>query len=336
MRLIRSGDPAAWFAMAAAAGGAAAAPLDAAFAPWERRLVRAAAAETRERGQPLIFVCGAPRSGTTVVYQTLVSHLPVAYFSNLTALFPQSPLVAQRLFGRFISRPNAEYHSFYGRTRGLGGTNDALTLWDRWLGTDRAMAPEAISADAGRSMSNFFAACDGVFGQPLVNKNNSLILSAHLVAECLPQATFICLSRERRQLARSLYRARCEIHGSPTAAYGVDRPRADVDSADPVAAVCDQASFYDETARRQVERLGSERFWIVGYEDFCREPGALVQRVARDILGGERSVVGQPPRSFSPSRSDRVPAEVAARIDAAFSNSNGAPKGTPASLAACG
>ena len=74
-------------------GPIAAAPADFALSPFERRLTQSVTVPRH----PLILVCGAPRSGTTVVYQTLVNHLPVAYFSNLTALFPRSPLAAQRL-----------------------------------------------------------------------------------------------------------------------------------------------------------------------------------------------------------------------------------------------
>ncbi|HYO24442.1 MAG TPA: sulfotransferase [Lacipirellulaceae bacterium] len=216
MRLLRTGDPAALFAMATAAGGLAAAPLDMALALPERRLL--AAADPTAPAPPLIFVCGAPRSGTTVAYQTLVNHLPVAYFSNLAALFPRAPLTAQRLFGRMAGQAPVDYHSFYGRTRGLAGPNDALFLWDRWLGADRTAAPAEPPSDRLDAMRRFFAACAGQFQRPLANKNNSLNLSAHWIAPALPQATFICMTRERRQLARSLYHARCDIHGSPQAA----------------------------------------------------------------------------------------------------------------------
>jgi hypothetical protein len=329
LRLIRTGDPAAWFAMAAAAAGAAAAPLDAVLAPSERRLV-ADLANRRTPLHPLILVCGAPRSGTTVVYQTLANHLPAAYFSNLTALFPRAPLVAQRLFGRFVAKPQAAYNSFYGRTAGLGGTSDALHLWDRWLGADRSVIPTELTADARQSLRDFFVAASHVFDRPLVNKNNSLNLSAHLVAECLPHATFLCLTREPRQLARSLYRARCDIHGTPTAAYGIAGPSGSDERDDPVRSVCRQAAFYDNVNRRQAERLGSERFWLVSYEDFCRDPTALVLRVACDALGDESCVVGQPPPSFASSRGERVPKDIAARIDAEFASADSA------SLPACG
>lgn len=327
-RLVRSRDPAAWFAMAAALGGAASAPLDVALAPIERRLLSIYASRRPPR-HPLILICGAPRSGTTVVYQTLVRHLPVAYFSNLSALFPRSPLAAQRLFGRFLRPQSGGFHSYYGRTQGLAGTNDALNLWDRWLGADRSTAATQINERQRQAMVEFFTACDVLWDRPLVNKNNSLNLSAHLVAECLPHARFICITRDRRSLAQSLYRARCDIHGKPSAAYGASPRRADV-ADDPVRDVCQQAISYDDVNGQQRTRLGRDRFWLVSYEEFCRSPISLLRRVAQDVLGDERLVVGSPPASFRISSADRVPPDVAARIDAELA----APLRQP--LAACG
>lgn len=326
VRLIRTGDAAALFAMAAAAGGAAATPFDIALEPFERQLLVA----PRPPRHPLIFVCGAPRSGTTVVYQTLVSHLPVAYFSNLTGLFPRSPLTAQRLLARFVGRTTSTYHSFYGRTQGLAGTNDALYLWDRWLGSDRSRIPTELPDDRGRAMAAFFSACDALFDLPLVNKNNSLNLSAHLVARCLPHARFICMTRNRRQLAQSLYRARCDIHGEPQAPYGAAQPQAAAAACDPVRSVCEQVAFYEKVNHQQRARLGEDRFWVVSYEEFCRAPETLVRRVAREALGDEQLVIGQPPARFEVSTRDRVSGDVAARIDAELATTAAEP-----TLAAC-
>jgi len=308
MRLIKSRDPAALFAMTSAATGLLATPLDLLLTPLERTYDRKESATQH----PLIVVCGAPRSGTTVVYQTLVQHLPVAYFSNLTSLFPRSPLTATQLFGRFLGRPSGEYGSFYGKTRRLSGTNDALYLWDRWLGSDRGKPPSEISAAKGQQMRRFFAAWQQVFAKPLVSKNNNLNVSAHLVAEHIPNMYFLCMTRRPRDLAQSLYRARCDIHGSPTSPYGLTEGNA---PNDPVKSVCDQVAYFERINRQQQQRLGENRFWIVSYEDFCRRPGDLVQRVAEEILKDPAGIRYPLPTEFHPPQKQRVSAEIAKRID---------------------
>ena len=34
----------------------------------------------------------------------------------------------------------------------------------------------------------------------------------------------------------------------------------------------------------QQNLIGKEKFWILGYEEFCRDPVSIVKRVAHDIL----------------------------------------------------
>lgn len=311
LRVLKTGDPAAHFAMKAAAMGVVASPLDLAARFWERQLYEKAPPATR----PLIFICGPPRSGTTLVYQTLIDHLPVDYFSNLTSLFPRSPLMAQRMFGRIVGTSDGNYENFYGKTNRLAGTNDALYLWDRWFGRDRSHAPKLLLARQANAMRQFFAACEIVYERPLVNKNNSLNVSAHLVAEELGNAYFLCLTRNRQPLAESLYRARCDIHGSPDVPYGLTDPElAQPTRDDPIESVCKQVLYFERIQQSQLERIGNERFWLVRYEQFCEQPEVLLQRVATEMLGIDPAAVKPVTRQFQPSNKQRVSSEISAQI----------------------
>jgi sulfotransferase family protein len=276
-RLIKSRDPAALFAMKLAAAGPLCVPLDFLLEPFERRAYQAAP----PRRLPVILVCGPPRSGTTLLLQALIQNLPVAYFNNLTALFPRSPITANRLFSRFISRNPMGFRSYYGRTDHLSGSNDGLQLWDRWLGADRSRAPSQLSQERGEAMVRFFNAFEAWSGRPLVAKNNNLNASARLVAEALPDSYFLCLTRDPVFLARSLLRARLEIHGREDLGYGLTPGnRGD----DPVEDVCRQVIFHSSLAQEQQTRLGADRFHLISYEGFCRNPSATLQLVTEQIL----------------------------------------------------
>jgi hypothetical protein len=315
-----------------AAGTLACWPLDGALSFFERRYC----AQGATQRHPLIVVCGPPRSGTTVVFQSLVQSLKVAYFSNLVSLFPKSPLTASRLLGRFTRRSANSPHSYYGRTRGWSGTNDALYLWDRWLGTDRNHPPQAVTPEQSAEMNRFFAAATNLFDLPLVVKNNNLNVTAHLIEESIDEVYFLCLTRNPQDLAESLYRARCDLHGDPSMPYGVDAPRCAADAtgvqesehlstakcppADPVESVCAQVTAMDALARRQQARLSPQRFWLVSYEEFCQAPERLVRRVAEEIFKDPAAVLSQP-APLEVSRRSRVDAAVAERIRQALADS---------------
>jgi len=280
LRLLRTRDGAAYFAMASAALGVVLSPLDLMLQPRERRLYRAASAPRL----PLIFVCGPPRSGTTLVTQVLLRNLPVASINNLTSLFPRAPVTANRWFGRWLPRHPPTYQSYYGKSRHFSGPNDGLYLWDRWLGADRTQLQTSLTPAARDGMIRFFGAWEALTGRPLVAKNNNLNGHAALVGEVLPGARFICMRRDPRFLAQALLIARRTIHGRDDLPYGLRDPAAEHCN-DPVEDVCRQVLFYERLAAEQLERLGPERFWSLSYEEFCDDPAALVERVSQAVLG---------------------------------------------------
>ena len=104
-RLIRSKNPAGRAAMIYSLLGVLMIPLDLLFQISESKLYR----KNKSPAQPLIFVCGPPRSGTTLVSQALIKHLPVSYFNNLSSIFPKSPIVANKIFRRFY-KENQQGH----------------------------------------------------------------------------------------------------------------------------------------------------------------------------------------------------------------------------------
>jgi hypothetical protein len=281
-RLLRTGDPAALFAMQTAVLGLLAAPLDLVLQIAEQRRYRKAPAPRL----PLLFICGAPRTGTTLVQQVLINHLPFAFINNLTAVFPRAPLTANRIFRSAAHAGGTAYHSYYGRTVGFSGPNDGLHLWDRWLGTDRTQVRTALTPVEQSEMRRFFGAMEQVFGRPVLAKNNNLNACASLVAEVFDRAFFICMTRDPLFLAQAQLRARLEIHGVEDIAYGLaDTYGSGPGPADVVEDVCRQVLYHQHVAQAQQSRIGAERFWIVEYEAFCQNPSALVDAVAVKVLG---------------------------------------------------
>ncbi len=279
-RLLKNPDPAARFAVRVAATTPLAAPVDMLLAPFERQRYHSAA--TPEL--PIVLVCGPARSGTSLTAQLLIRNLPVSFFDNLVSVFPRAPLTARRLLGQRLHRSLVAYRSYYGRTQGWGAPSDALNLWDRWLGRDRSRVPDRLDERARIEMSAFFGAFERETGLPVVAKNNALNACAHLVAEALPTARFVCLQRSRDALALSLHRARMDIHGAATVPYGLTAREARCPG-DAVEDICRQVLFHEQLAREQEARLGTERFMRVRYEDVCEDPRGFVESVGSRFLG---------------------------------------------------
>jgi hypothetical protein len=316
-RLIHSRDRAAWFAMETALLGLVLTPLDLLLQIAEKRRYQKAS----KPKLPLIFVCGAPRSGTTLVSQVLIAHLPVCYINNLTAVFPRSPIVGSLLFGKPIGQRELPYNSYYGKSRHFSGPNDALYIWDCWFGTDRTRIPSALGHSEKDQMIRFFGAYEQAFQRPLLNKNNSLNTCASLIAGVLDNSYFLCMTRDPVYLAQSLLRARKEIHGNFYTAYGVYNPnKSENQKRDYIEDVCEQVLFHEEKIREEQQIIGQERFWIIPYEEFCKRPHELVNKVSEQILRQpiQTARIANSLQPFDNSNKIRVEPELFEKIQQTF------------------
>jgi hypothetical protein len=206
----------------------------------------------------------------------------VAYLSNLTSLFPRSPITATRVLAPLSQPAPGNYSAFYGKSTGMSGLNDALHIWDRWLGGDRAEVPAALLRNSAETMPRFFGALQDLHGLPVVNKVNRLNTCAHLVAEVLPSARFVVLRRDPLSLAQSLYIARRDIVRDLNTPYGVRHPDRNLD--DPLDDVCRQVRFHEHCANEQLVRLGPDTLRILSYEQFCQDPQSFLHTL-RDWTG---------------------------------------------------
>lgn len=282
VRLLRSRNRDALFAMRATALALLAAPLDRLLRPFEERLYARAAPPRR----PIIFVTGPPRSGTTLLSQVLIAHLPVTYFNNLSLLFPRAPILANRLFRRALGPPPARYTSYYGWTRGFTTPGSCLHLWDRWMGPDRYAVPTSLDDDTADSMRRFFGAYETEDGKPILNKSNPLATCAALIARTLPTAHFVFVTRAPAFTVQSILGAREAIQGARDRPYGVQDPtRSPPAERDGIEEVCAQVLYHERVMQAQQRAIGAPRCRTVRYEEFCRTPHEVVAAIGREVLG---------------------------------------------------
>jgi len=291
-RMLASGKRAAFFTLWLTGLGVLLTPVDLLLQFVERASRKGAkgARERAARAGPFLIVCGPARSGTTLVYQVLAENLDVAYVRNFTVMFSRSPVLATRLFARRKSQQQADsghanYENYYGKTSGMQAPSEANHLWNQWTATDVSGFRTRLTDDGAARMADFLTRFSLSAERPVLCKNNNVNAFADAIDANLDDCHFICLRREPLYLAQSLLRARQEINGDIEQSYGVVDTHEKGDASDPVAQVVKQVRYLDRLAEEQQQRVGRDRFWIVDYEDFCRDPNALVHRVRKEILG---------------------------------------------------
>ena len=338
-RMLLSGDRTARFTLFRELLHLGLIPADAALSLLERR--RPAAA-TRPRGGrrwtdqvpaaacPAVLVVGGPRSGTTLVSQALAAALPVSYLTNLMAAFPRSPMTAARLFHRRPAR-RFDFTNYFGSVAGLDGPNDGFALWNRWFGDARGRV-EPLDDAAAADLRGFLDRWWATTGRPFLNKNNRNALAIAALHEAVPEALFVEVHREPVHVAQSLIHARAAVQGEKHRGWGLLAE--DSDPADPmghVDAVCRQVEAFRAAIDAGRAAVPAHRYVRVGYEDFCREPGALLEEVRSRLWpdAADRPAFLRGVRPFRSTNRQRVGDEELARITRFFEGSAADPRVRP-------
>ncbi len=245
--------------------------------PLEARLM----AQHPASRHPPCFILGAPRSGTSLFYELLVTSYRFAYFSNLAHRFWRTPAAVSRLGMRAISRHRPSFSSNYGHIEGWGAPNEGGWIWRRWL-ADGDWADGTVPAGLPvQEMRATLGALEGVFAAPFVNKNVMHSNRMRLLAAIFPGCLFIEVRRDPAATARSIIRAERARKGParrPDDWWSV-RP-SNAAPGDTVERAARQVLGVGADIARDGAALGPDRLLSVDYEAFCRHPQACLDGVA--------------------------------------------------------
>lgn len=268
---------------------------------------------------PSIYVCGAPRSGTTLLTQAIASALDVQPVNNLVAAFWQAPCMGLRLSqkllgGQFLSG----FQSEYGRTVDIREPHEFGYFWSRLLGYSEMNEPDELAlADVNwprvrRVITNMQA----VAKRPIVFKAFMPAFYAQPFCTALPRSLFVLVRRDAVENIASVHRGRIEYAGDESAWYSI-RPAQCVDAQKepPLKQSCMQVHYINQSLARIWRTLPSANVIEVDYENFCNDPQTVIRKIADALhaLGAVVPLTNPLPTSFR-SPSSCVEADLRSRI----------------------
>lgn len=269
---------------------------------------------------PPIFILGAPRSGSTLLYQLLIGCLDVSYLSNLHCTLFGSPALTERLL-RGRPRPPIAYESRYGGTSGLLAPSECGPYWYRFFRKSPQHVPlaEADPQQLGRLRASV-SAFQAVARRPVVFKNLICSLRVAPIAVALPEAVYLVLHRDLLDNARSLLAARKSVTGSYERWWSAEPPGYETLLTLPVEQqVVGQVVGVDHAIDTGRERAGRDRFLDLRYEELCADPAATLRSVIEFAAshGCRVRQRAEPPAGFPRRPPARFDADLEARLERA-------------------
>ncbi len=256
-------------------------PLRALWSAGNDLLSRLPVPHAWHRPHGALFILGAPRSGTTVLTQSLVYACEVESFTNLHAAVYGAPWLIEMLLGPWPVFPPGSFMSRRGRTRGLMGAHEGARFHYRFFPHEpQAVPPGTVDLQDCLALRRNVRAMAALAKRPVVIKNVANGLRLCVLAQVLPEALFIVLRRDEDAIVRSLLAARRNESGTESAWFSV-KPRGwqKVRGREPA----DQARWQSRAVYAAIASARSRcpgRFHDVDYRDFCSNPDAVIAGIA--------------------------------------------------------
>ncbi|MBA2564015.1 MAG: sulfotransferase [Gemmatimonadetes bacterium] len=239
-----------------------------------------------------VFLVGAARSGTSLLYKMLCLHPEVAYISNWVRRYPRVPqLAVLNRLGRRLSATRQTV--WFGRDSNAYVYGSARALWRRLFpmpvegepvyghhGIPQLESQAAGSPEQQRALAGTFAAVRRWGGgRRVVNKRIANNRRIPLLAEIFPGARFVEIVRDGRAVAHSL--SRVDWWDDDVVWWYGGTPRQWREEGRDPWEICAR-NWVEELRELEagLARVAPERVLRVRYETLVREPHATLERIA--------------------------------------------------------
>lgn len=260
--------------------------------------------------EPIVYVMGCARSGTTLVYQYLAQSGLFAFPSNFLSRFYYAPYLGAQLqkmlydcdFRNEIGGTvGAVFESQLGKTRGALSPHEFWYFWRRFFkfGETQELSNAELAASDGRTFIRELRAMQTAFAKPLVLKGMILNWHTPYLANLFSNSYFVIVQRDVADNAQSLLAARREFSGSETAWYSFKPPGYEqVLSLAPPQQTAWQVLATNAAIQRGAAAIPQERIVHVSYEQFCAAPRSLLEEIANRCQRPLPAIEGKLPSSF--------------------------------------
>lgn len=267
-----------------------------------------------------VFICGAPRTGSTILYQLLIAGFSLSFFSNLTnRFFFQAPIVGLAIEAGARGRMPVEFSSAFGKTQGELQPSEASRIMRNWFGGGHPSQTVSATVMPGKTihLQRTLSSAEILYSAPLVIKNAWNCFRIDAIAEALPAARFLWIQRDIRSAAKSDLYARYAVQGSPTIWNSatpsnyqelLERPYWEQ--------VVENQFEFNRAINSGLIASARDRFTHIWYEDLCRYPMKTLSAVGRG-LGLSNFAMNEAAikKAFTTSTETRLPGDDSIRID---------------------
>jgi len=241
--------------------------------------------------KPLIFIVGAPRTGSTILYQLMTHYFHVLYINNFICAFYQDIFVGfwlSRLL--FPDTPHNCFNSSLGNTFqcGFKGPAECGNFWYRWLPREKHFIEKNdIDKKKQQEISQILSSIINRYNLPLVIKNLNAGQRMRLIHQVNPNAKFILIKRDPLYTAQSIWLSKHHIGLKPNQWWSImPKNYDDLVKLTAHKQIVRQIFFLEKQILTDRSLFPEENFIVIQYENLCQNPKDTLLRLKK-FIGSE-------------------------------------------------
>lgn len=225
-----------------------------------------------DRAPAPVFIIGAPRTGSTILYQALTNIYEVAYIDNVACEWHNNlrfgMWLSERLYG---SKAHNNFKANHGDTAEFGGhaPSECGGFWYRWLPTDRHFVDDAdITPAMVCQLREEVLGVSSRIGKPLVFKNLNAGQRLRLIKKAFPDAKLIFVRRDPRFVTRSILKARARLGIAEGAWWSIRPQNFESLKSLPEPEMCAAQIYYlEKQIQKDLALFPKESFRVIHYQE---------------------------------------------------------------------
>jgi LPS sulfotransferase NodH len=249
------------------------------------------AVSQKQSSQPVLFICGAPRSGTTLITQVLARTDVFNYVDNFVARFWRAPFVGfylEKLIGlrQMLRKIGYSFTSEFGRTHGILDPHEFVYFWEYWLqptSRHHIIPVHHLERIDVHGLRNEINAMLNSYNKPLFFKSVWFLSNPLLAYKLFSSVYIIFITRDLLTNALSILDARKEYHGDKNEWFSV-RPTnfARLKKYPVERQITEQIKRINNEILEQTKDF-PERIINITYEELCNNPLKTILKIADHI-----------------------------------------------------
>jgi hypothetical protein len=221
---------------------------------------------------PPIFIVGSPRSGTTLVYQSLISYFDLGYINNFNCYFFGNMNFSENLFKR---NKNINFESNFGNTKGLNSPSECGNFWYLFFKRNIYNKKDLyLTKNKQEKLKKYVYSFSYTLKKNIVYKNVYNSMRIEELANIFPKAIFIFVKRNKIDTAHSILYARYKLYGNYNKWFSL-KPFDLLETKDPIKDTIKQVDYINLEIEKSIKKIKNS-FYVIDYNVFCKNPKKIL------------------------------------------------------------